>query len=414
MRAAPCLLRAANIAGLLAGAWLLTRGRAVSAATPAFAALVLFALQGVLVFAGKPDDARGRRWAEAGAAALDLLLLLWTVHWIGAWRAGLETAALVPAVLLALEFGPWAGAAAGALPGVAAAALGAAAGRALGPFDALSALLGALPPAAAGLLAPAALGEASQGARKTLARLRVAQFGEYLSFVMFQLRDYAITMSSVAEALFLSAPKDDPKFVERLEKLRKTVQELNGKLARLLGDKSALTSYQATQSAVDLAALARAVSEEARLAFAPGVTVDVIVESAVAPAKSDRRVIELSLLAVLQNALEACARRGGGRVTVLLRPNAGHADIEITDDGGGMPEASLAAAFEPIVSAHPGGQGMGLGLSMTRRFLERIGGGVRLKSKGGFTAVLLQIPLDKELPMIRNEESTWAGRRAGH
>jgi nitrogen-specific signal transduction histidine kinase len=55
---------------------------------------------------------------------------------------------------------------------------------------------------------------------------------------------------------------------------------------------------------------------------------------------------------------------------------------------------------------------MGLGLSMSRRFLERLGGGLRLKSKGGATAALLTIPLEQELPKIRNEESTWAGRRA--
>ena len=47
------------------------------------------------------------------------------------------------------------------------------------------------------------------------------------------------------------------------------------------------------------------------------------------------------------------------------------------------------------------------------RFLERLGGGLKLKSKGGYTAALLVVPIDQELPKIRNEESTWAGRRAG-
>lgn len=411
MRAAPWLLRAANAAAFLACAHLLARGRAVDVSAPAFAALVLYALQGVLVFAGKPGEPRARRFVEAGAAALDLLFLLWAIHWIGAWRAGLETAALAPAVLLALEFGPWAGAAAGALPVLAAAALGAAAGRQLVPLDALAVVLNALTPAAAALSGRARGGPAQR--RNTLARLRAAQFGEYLSFAQFQLRDYVTTMTSVTEALALAAPKEDPKFIERLERLRRTEQELNSKLARLLGDKSALTSYRTSQAAMDLPAVTRATAEEARLAFAPEVPVAVAVEGTLPPAKSDRRVVELALLAVLQNALEACHAKGGGRVTVLVRPVDGRAEIEVTDDGGGIEEAVLAHVFEPIVSARAGGHGMGLGLSMTRRLLERIGGGVRVKSKGGFTAVLLQIPLDKELPHIRNEESTWAGRRAG-
>ncbi|MDX6769319.1 MAG: sensor histidine kinase [Elusimicrobiota bacterium] len=412
MRAAPWLLRGANLASFLFGAWLFARGRAVTVNAPAFAALILASLQGVLVFAGKPDDAKTRRLVESGAAVLDLLFIVWAVHWIGAWRAGLEIAAVAPAVLLALEAGPWAGAAAAALPVAATVVLGAVVGgRPAGAYDAWAAALNALPAAAAALSGRARGGPGQR--RNTLARLRAAQFGEYLSFAQFQLRDYVITMTSVTEALALSGPKEDPKFVERLERLRRTEQELSAKLARLLGDKSALTSYRASQAPVDLAALARSAAEEARAAFAPDIPVEVVVEAALPPARSDRKVVELSLLAVLQNSLEACHAKGGGRVTVLLRPRDGQAEIEVTDDGGGVHESVLPTVFEPIVSARPGGHGMGLGLSMTRRLLERIGGGVRLKSKGGFTAVLLLIPLDKELPQIRLEESTWAGRRAG-
>lgn len=411
MRLAPWLLRAANLAAVLAGAWLHARGRAGSVAAPAAAAVVLLGLQGALALTKRPADEKTARWAETAACAVDLLFIVWVVHWVQAWRLGLEVGGVVPAVLLAGLWGPEAGAAAGALPVVLAAVLGQAAGRPFQPVDLLGVLLNALPAIAAGV---AGGGGASAPAGRSLARLRAAQFGEYLSFVMFQLRDYAITLNSLAEALALSMPKDDPRTVERLERLRKTVQELGGKLGRLLGDKHALTSFQATQSAVDVPALVRRGAAEARAAFAPDVPVDVLVEGTVPPAKSDKTVIEHSVLAVLQNALEACRHKGAGRVTVIVRAAGGNAEIEVTDDGGGMSEATLAHAFEPIVSARPGGTGMGLGLSMTRRFLERIGGSMRLKSKGGFTAVLLQVPLDKALPHIRNEESTWAGRRAAH
>lgn len=411
MRPGPWLLRAANLAAVLAGAWLHARGRAGGVAAPAAAALALMGLQGALAFTRRPEDERSRRWAETAACAVDLLFVVWVVHWVQAWRLGLEVGGVVPAVLLAGLWGPEAGAAAGALPVVLAALLGQAAGRPFQPVDALGVLLNALPAAAAGL---AGGGGGSPAAARSLARLRAAQFGEYLSFVMFQLRDYAITLNSLAEALALSLPKEDPRNVERLERLRKTVQELGGKLGRLLGDKHALTSYQATQASVDVPALVRRIAAETRAAFAPEVPVDVLVEGAVPPAKSDKKAIEHSVFAVLQNALEACHAKGAGRVTVLVRAAGGNAEIEVTDDGGGMGESALAHVFEPIVSARPGGTGMGLGLSMTRRFLERIGGAVRLKSKGGFTAVLLQVPLDKALPNIRNEESTWAGRRAAH
>src|SRR5436305_279553 len=90
------------------------------------------------------------------------------------------------------------------------------------------------------LPAVAALAHAASTARRTVARLRAAQMGEYLSFALFQLRDYAITVSSVAEAIAL-AP-NDPKAGERVERLRKAAGELAAKLTRVLGGQTALTT----------------------------------------------------------------------------------------------------------------------------------------------------------------------------
>jgi signal transduction histidine kinase len=56
---------------------------------------------------------------------------------------------------------------------------------------------------------------------------------------------------------------------------------------------------------------------------------------------------------------------------------------------------------------------MGLGLAMSRRFIERLGGDLQIKSGNGRTIVTLTLPLSQELPKIRREESTWAGRRSG-
>ena len=50
--------------------------------------------------------------------------------------------------------------------------------------------------------------------------------------------------------------------------------------------------------------------------------------------------------------------------------------------------------------------------TMSRRLMERMGGSLRIKSRDGCTAVLLELPVQQGLPIIRNEESTWAGRRS--
>jgi signal transduction histidine kinase len=419
MRPAFWLLRGLNLAAALAAAYLGTRGRTIALGTPAAAFAAVAAAEAALVFSGRVRGERSRRRAVLAFCAAETAAILWLSFWAQQTAGVFDLAYLLPAVLAGIEFGPLVGALAGLVPALATAVV---LSRGLGPNGEnflpvilVRALFFALAPAAAGLSVPETRAEASGRARATLARLRAAQVGEYVSFVLFQLRDYVITIASVTESVALSAPKEDPKFAERVERLRRSVAELSAKMYRLLGDKSALTSAPApTQSATDLAALARDAVAEARAAFAaPGSSVDVVVLGDLPPVRTDRRPIELALLAVLQNSLEACAARGAGAVTVLLRREGGAVEIEVSDDGGGIAEAVKPLVFEPLASSRAGAPSMGLGLSMSRRFLERLGGELKLKSKGGYTAALLVVPLERELPKIRSEESTWAGRRAG-
>lgn len=412
-------LRAVNLLLVLAAAYLGARGKAVSVAVPALAAAAAVAASAAAVFSGKVRDAKARRLALAAFCGADILLVMWVAQWTQQWAGVVDLGVLAPAVVLALEFGAAAGALAAVVPAAFTAFLLATLGPGPGENPELLWTLGvrgllfALAPAAAGLALAPARARAAAVARGTLARLRAAQIGEYLSYALFQLRDYAITITSVAEAIAL-APKDDPRQAERVERLRKAAGELGVKLSRVLGDQSALTTARPpTPAALDLAALVSGCIDECREAFAPdGVQVSVLVQSAPPPVHSERRSIELALLAVLQNSFEACASRGGGAVTVLLRREGANAEIEVSDDGGGVSETDKATLFEPFVSARRGSHGLGLGLSMSRRFLERIGGGLRIKSKGGYTAALLVVPLERELPKIRLEDSTWAGRRA--
>jgi signal transduction histidine kinase len=414
-------LRAVNLLLVLAAAFLGARGKAVSLTLPALSALAVLGASAAAVFSGRIQSSRARRLASSAFFAADIVLVAWIAHWTRQWAGVIDLGVLAPAVLMALEFGAAAGALCAVVPALMTAAIiasmgpGPAANSELGPTLVLRGLLFALAPAAAGLALGPARSRSAAVARGTVARLRAAQVGEYLSYALFQLRDYAITITSLSEAIAL-APKDDPKQPERFERLRKAAAELSVKLSRVLGDQSSLTTARPpTSTAVDLLALVNACVEECREAFAPdGVQVSVLVESQTPPVRSDRRSIELALLAVLQNSLEACVSRGGGAVTVLLRRAESNAEIEVSDDGGGVSETDKATIFEPFLSARRASHGLGLGLSMSRRFLERIGGGLRIKSKGGYTAALLVVPLERELPKIRLEDSTWAGRRAEH
>jgi len=65
-------------------------------------------------------------------------------------------------------------------------------------------------------------------------------------------------------------------------------------------------------------------------------------------------------------------------------------EIRLRDRGAGVPEALLARLTEPFVRARTGGDGYGLGLSISRRALERLGGSLQLRNHpdGGLECVM--------------------------
>jgi signal transduction histidine kinase len=84
------------------------------------------------------------------------------------------------------------------------------------------------------------------------------------------------------------------------------------------------------------------------------------------------------LLSVLSNAVEAM--QAGGELRVRMRRTRDPAGIELTvsDSGVGMSTQQLASAFQPFHTTKS--NGLGVGLPMVRRAMERFGGSVELAS----------------------------------
>jgi two-component system sensor histidine kinase RegB len=99
-----------------------------------------------------------------------------------------------------------------------------------------------------------------------------------------------------------------------------------------------------------------------------------------------------ALCDVLENAQQAIA--SGGEVALRAAVQAEHCRIEVKDSGVGMSAEVLARAGEPFFTTKEPGQGMGLGLFVTRAVLERLGGKLELASaQGEGTSVVLTLPL---------------------
>ncbi|HEU4631300.1 MAG TPA: HAMP domain-containing sensor histidine kinase [Gemmatimonadaceae bacterium] len=102
--------------------------------------------------------------------------------------------------------------------------------------------------------------------------------------------------------------------------------------------------------------LARAVELSARLPNRPVVV------------RGDAVLIEWALEAILKNALDALAGRGGHVEVAVSRLADGRARIRVADDGPGIPRELRASIFDAGVTTKP--HGWGIGLSLARRIVE--------------------------------------------
>lgn len=87
----------------------------------------------------------------------------------------------------------------------------------------------------------------------------------------------------------------------------------------------------------------------------------------------------------------------GTRLRVELKPADDKVSIEIADNGVGIPQELWPTIFEPFVrgdEARTASGGTGLGLSIAKRNMEKMGGTLRLGSKGKeVTIFTIEIPL---------------------
>lgn len=78
---------------------------------------------------------------------------------------------------------------------------------------------------------------------------------------------------------------------------------------------------------------------------------------------------------------------------VVSRPRAQRIRVEITDYGTGVPDDALTSLFEPFYRQNQQAKGYGLGLSIAKRAIERLGGQIEAtnaNSKG--LAVMIEVP----------------------
>src|SRR5439155_10138717 len=98
------------------------------------------------------------------------------------------------------------------------------------------------------------------------------------------------------------------------------------------------------------------------------------------PVLADRMQLRQVLLNLLMNAYEAMDE-GGGTLTIEGRGGEQDVEVRVRDDGRGMDDETASRVFEPFFTRKA--KGIGLGLPVTRRIVEKHGGTIVAESRPG-------------------------------
>jgi signal transduction histidine kinase len=162
-------------------------------------------------------------------------------------------------------------------------------------------------------------------------------------------------------------------------------------LLSLINDILDLSKIEAGRMELDVAefdlrsALENAMTLVKERAQRNGISLSLEVDPSLGMFRGDERKFKQILLNLLSNAVKFTSE--GGKVGVAARPGAAAVEFSVTDTGVGIAAEDLAVVFEEFKQVGRDytrkAEGTGLGLALTKRFVELHGGTIRLASEPG-------------------------------
>jgi signal transduction histidine kinase len=224
---------------------------------------------------------------------------------------------------------------------------------------------------------------------------RLAAIGELSMFISHEIRNPLFAIAGFANALLRAkdlgeASREKATIIlsesKRLDDILKDILNFARPLAAKTGE-------------ADLGEVARRTLALMRLGLeSQGITVSLALDPAAPMARGDPETLAQCLLNCLKNAQEAMP--GGGAITVSTGRRGNQVFLAVADNGPGIPAAVLPQVFNPFFTTRD--KRAGLGLAMTKKILEDLGGNVEIESDSGQgTTVTLLLPAFLELS---NEE----------
>lgn len=173
----------------------------------------------------------------------------------------------------------------------------------------------------------------------------------------------------------------------------KTTQSLK-QLDRLVNDMLAFAHGGAAREPVSVSALLEQVAQWLRPALQPGVRLTIRTSAPDLAVRANAPSLVSAVLNLATNALQAAS--GALELELLAqRTPAGRAQIVVSDNGPGVPDAVRARIFEPFFTTRA--HGHGIGLAIVRSVVEAHGGSVLLAPSERGATFIIDLPAEAVL-----------------
>ena len=185
--------------------------------------------------------------------------------------------------------------------------------------------------------------------------------------------------------------RDDPETDERIRSRLRTVDAQIQQVTRVL---RTMLDHARRPSAFTLVAVADII-ERVREVAQPQLSrshirLDVSVGDDLPAVRADATQLEMALLNLVTNALDAMP--GGGALSIGARTRPDGVRIEVADTGYGIAPDVIDRLFESWVTTKPAGQGTGLGLAIVRDVVRAHGGSISASNQSRGALFVIDLP----------------------
>jgi two-component system NtrC family sensor kinase len=105
------------------------------------------------------------------------------------------------------------------------------------------------------------------------------------------------------------------------------------------------------------------------------------VESGLPAVHGDRQLLSQVFMNLILNAVDVLPEKGEVWISTSTERREGYLAVDISDNGPGIPEHIMNQIFDPFFTTKPHGRGTGLGLSVSRGIVRKLGGYLSVESQ---------------------------------